>query len=1124
MGDSPELVPTEVATDLESDDMLPVGLPQTASEQVASNGALEEGAAGTNVFDPNARTPFAAVPFAPQLHMYRQNFQQNIMIGESPEQTRSLLGELETEAENRHQRFRQAAEYAHDQRIANVEERANRQHEEIVAQLESEIATQRYQFIEANHHLVSELRQQHQVIAFQTEHFSSVSSQITQLRTTLIEEAEENKTQTLNEVGEWFGREHDQAMQQYRLLARESEEEMRRQNDVLQDELSSAERALKLEQDRNASQDTASQAQFPPAVTPATVPQSAGLNVPTAPQFTSPSVIPLSLRAMFSGFGGAATTATPAGPQAPTQAPGTPVPPTGLGGGVSGLAAPMGTPASPAATGVDLIAQTQQALLEAAKLLKGDKSGEDDKPKVKEAENIRLPDFPNPETYRAWKTATREAVRAASDRPDEAFSWILEVYAKDADHDKLREPGKFLTLDTKILAALTKVAKGELSRQVLTFKETEAVHGRAVRGRQVLLMFDQYFKTNEEVGSLYSVEDLLKVTLHSDDLTTFLHNWESVIAGMSHVPEEMVLRDILLRQIRKSSRMKYDLEIYDRAKEGSASHSYAFLLKSIRDLLTRERMRKNRDRIAKSHGDKFGAPVLEGGRPQRPPSRSGRGRDRSAGNQSNSKSRSRSRTPSRSRSPSRSPSPKPVCYDFQKGKCTRGDKCKFSHKPRSQSPVRTAPKKKQVCTFWKKGKCTRGDKCRFLHREPSPAPTGGENAAPAPKDPDKPRSPSPAPTRRKPSRGRSKEKDRRAACCISIAAAASIRPEGDDPQDGEKDYWEVDFKRGEAIRHHLNYRSTMYKPEMSCPVALEKLKGTAKVIKTLPVAPYTAKESWDWKGGKGGTNDKTPWTGKTVFKIKEQNKKVKFCEKPKVREIPFEGKGYKHSYKVRRYNTCYADSENCPKPDNNDLQVAIRNARELTMLLARHEGGERTDCRLECDEPDSLMCGMCKHVVESSEIACPGIATPLEFLADTGSEEDLISEADRAMYFGEEPIGNATRQVNLITANGNVRGDKSVRIDFPEFGKELEFYVLASTPPVCSVGRRCMEDGYEFHWYPKKPPYFVAPNGQRLRCRMRGMVPVLGGGAMAAPSTNEEASESLGRPILSEGFQKSAAQ
>ena len=42
----------------------------------------------------------------------------------------------------------------------------------------------------------------------------------------------------------------------------------------------------------------------------------------------------------------------------------------------------------------------------------------EEKPKVKEAESIKLPDFPNPKTYRSWKIATREAVRAASDRLD----------------------------------------------------------------------------------------------------------------------------------------------------------------------------------------------------------------------------------------------------------------------------------------------------------------------------------------------------------------------------------------------------------------------------------------------------------------------------------------------------------------------------------------------------------------------------------------------------------------------------------------------------------------------------------------------------------------------------------
>ena len=82
-----------------------------------------------------------------------------------------------------------------------------------------------------------------------------------------------------------------------------------------------------------------------------------------------------------------------------------------------------------------------------------------------------------------------------------------------------------------------------------------------------------------------------------------------MIAGMSHIPDEVTQRDILLRQIRKSTKMKYDLEIYDRAKEGSKEHSYGFLVGSIKDLLTRERMRKNRDRIAKSHGDKYGAPA-----------------------------------------------------------------------------------------------------------------------------------------------------------------------------------------------------------------------------------------------------------------------------------------------------------------------------------------------------------------------------------------------------------------------------------------------------------------------------------------------------------------------------------
>ena len=170
--------------------------------------------------------------------------------------------------------------------------------------------------------------------------------------------------------------------------------------------------------------------------------------------------------------------------------------------------------------------------------------------KVKGAESIvKLPEFPKPETCRSWKTATREAIRAASDQPEEAFKWVLEVYDKDVDHKTLRGPGKVVTLDTKLLAALTKIANRKLARQVLNFKETEANANRAVWGRQVLFMFNQHFRTNEELGALYLFEDLLRVKLSGDDLTSFIHNWDAVIAGMSHVPEEITLRDIFPRNL-----------------------------------------------------------------------------------------------------------------------------------------------------------------------------------------------------------------------------------------------------------------------------------------------------------------------------------------------------------------------------------------------------------------------------------------------------------------------------------------------------------------------------------------------------------------------------------------------
>ena len=116
---------------------------------------------------------------------------------------------------------------------------------------------------------------------------------------------------------------------------------------------------------------------------------------------------------------------------------------------------------------------------------------------------------------------------------------------------------------------------------------------------QVFLMLEQYFNIDEEAGSLYSVEDLLNVKLISDDLSTFIHNWDSAIAGLNHQPEETTLRNILLRERRGSSKLKFELKVHDRAKEGDEKHTGDYLVKCVNELLTRERTRRNRTAIAK---------------------------------------------------------------------------------------------------------------------------------------------------------------------------------------------------------------------------------------------------------------------------------------------------------------------------------------------------------------------------------------------------------------------------------------------------------------------------------------------------------------------------------------------
>ena len=219
-----------------------------------------------------------------------------------------------------------------------------------------------------------------------------------------------------------------------------------------------------------------------------------------------------------------------------------------------------------------------------------DHDASDERSKVKEADTIKVPAFPTPESYRNWRIKTREAVVAASTKPDEAFRWVNEAWKEGQSLEALRKVEPFNTLDAKLMSALTNVITGHFARIVDTFKENEASADRIVRGRQILFMLHDHFSTNIKHGATYALEDLFSVSLRNDNLRVFMASWDQVLAGITKVPGNDVLETLFYKHVKNSKSIAHDLNEYHRAEEGSEKHSYDFLLGAVRRHLDRERL------------------------------------------------------------------------------------------------------------------------------------------------------------------------------------------------------------------------------------------------------------------------------------------------------------------------------------------------------------------------------------------------------------------------------------------------------------------------------------------------------------------------------------------------------
>jgi hypothetical protein len=123
-----------------------------------------------------------------------------------------------------------------------------------------------------------------------------------------------------------------------------------------------------------------------------------------------------------------------------------------------------------------------------------------------------------------------------------------------------------------------------------------------------------------------------------------------------------------------------------------------------------------------------------------------------------------------------------------------------------------------------------------------------------------------------------------------------------------------------------------------------------------------------------------------------------------------------------------------------------------------------------------------------------------KWIIDTGCGYDLVQLDDvlRRKATRRPCIGEPVR---LDTANGLVEIKEQVALLVPEINEEVRACVLDATPAVLSVGRRCMDHGYAFHWEPGCNPILVCPGGDRvLHLDIEHYVPFLVRGTEAQPA------------------------
>ncbi len=175
---------------------------------------------------------------------------------------------------------------------------------------------------------------------------------------------------------------------------------------------------------------------------------------------------------------------------------------------------------------------------------------------------------------------------AAGRQDDLAQEWILQVETHSLRD--LEDPGEgWISIDRKLAAALTKIAHGEVGREIIQFSTVALNTNVIARGRVLLAMVFRCYASGDSAQVLYVLNHLQKLIVKGDGLESFHNTWSLVVSELSEPPDPKLLQYLYYEQINNFAGNAIELRGRNGRVLALSQRAYDSLRDEQRDVISR---------------------------------------------------------------------------------------------------------------------------------------------------------------------------------------------------------------------------------------------------------------------------------------------------------------------------------------------------------------------------------------------------------------------------------------------------------------------------------------------------------------------------------------------------------